>query len=351
MTPYAEGVISVPPLRPCLAPAGGIAEVETLMRRLAAGRGPAGEMVHEHLDTGGKRLRARLALAALQALGGERSDGIPWAAACELLHNATLVHDDLQDGDRTRRGRPTVWARHGAAQAINAGDLLLMLPFLALAELGADGETRAALGLALARHAAATVRGQTDELLLARQPGVGWEEYRHAVVGKTCALFLLPVEGAALLSGAEQWKARETATGFEHLGLLFQLQDDVIDLWGSKGRLETGSDLREGKISALVVEHLRLHPGDRDWLHEVLALPRDATPEAEVRRATERFRCGGALGAVLQRIGREAEATAEHPAFGAAPALHALALELVEVALAPISHLFDEAAILAPGAR
>src|SRR5215211_7540453 len=107
--------------RPPLALAGSLrstlclAEVETLMDRLAdeAGGEPAGAMVRRHLATGGKRIRARLALAAMEALDEPREAGVAWAAACELLHNATLVHDDLQDGDRVRRGRPTVWALHG----------------------------------------------------------------------------------------------------------------------------------------------------------------------------------------------------------------------------------------------
>ena len=82
-----------------------------------------GPIVRQHLETGGKRLRARLALAATEALGHQRADAISWAAACELLHNATLIHDDVQDGDRVRRGEPTVWVRHGIPQAINAGEI------------------------------------------------------------------------------------------------------------------------------------------------------------------------------------------------------------------------------------
>ncbi|MEC8424852.1 MAG: polyprenyl synthetase family protein, partial [Myxococcota bacterium] len=137
------------------------------MRRLAAGHrlDRAGVMVQEHLGTGGKRLRARLALAAATALGvgpGARA----WAEAVELLHNATLIHDDIQDGDRVRRGQPTTWVRHGVAQAINAGDLMLMLPFLAISRGDVPVPVQAALSACLAEQAAATVRGQTDELHL-----------------------------------------------------------------------------------------------------------------------------------------------------------------------------------------
>ena len=317
-------------------------ETEALMDDLATGGGDdlAGRMVREALDGGGKRLRARLALAALEALGGSRRQGVAWAAACELLHNATLVHDDLQDGDATRRGRPTTWARHGAAHAINAGDLLLMLPFLALERLPAPPERRWAVAATLARHAAATVRGQTAEMALsAGRAAPAWDEYRRAAEGKTGALFQLPVEGAALLAGRAPAEAQALAAAFRTLGVLFQLQDDILDLYGDKGRGRPGDDLREGKTSALVVEHLALHPSDGAWLLELLALPRDATPDDGVAHAMERFREGGALERVLGRIDEEARAAASCPALAAEPALAEIAGELAHVALAPIAHV------------
>lgn len=319
----------------------GMAEVEALMLRLAGD--PAGDlaarMVRDHLATGGKRLRARLALAALEALGARRADGIGWAAACELLHNATLIHDDLQDGDATRRGLPTTWVRFGAAQAVNAGDLLLMLPFLALESITAPADRRCSLASAVALQATLTVRGQTAEMAL---PGAGrmeWSGYLAAVEGKTGALFQLPVEGAALLAGHSPAGARSLAATFRGLGVLFQLQDDVLDLYGEKGRGDPGSDLREGKVSALVVEHLRIHPADAPWLRSLLALPRDLTPADEVRGAMDRFRAGGALAGVLGRIRAEARGVVAAPELARHPALRDLACELVCVALAPIAHL------------
>lgn len=331
----------------------GLAAVEDLMRLLAAdgASDPVGRIVREHLATGGKRLRARLALATLEALGGWREDGIPWAAACELLHNATLIHDDLQDGDRLRRGHPTAWVRHGAAQAVNAGDLMLVLPYLAIDRLTVPLEVRWALTLTLAMHAARVVRGQAAELALGGAGRAGWEEYVDAVTGKTSALFQLPVEGAALLAGCTAAESRSLAAGFRHLGVLFQLQDDVLDLYGDKGRGAPGSDLREGKISALVLEHLALHPADRSWLLALLAEAREDTREADVAIAIRRFREDGALEGVLARIEREALATLNAPVLHGRPALRELARELVEVALAPIGHLRGNRAARRAGDR
>lgn len=330
-----------------------IVAVEALMEGLAMGATNefAGQMVREHLHTGGKRLRARLAIAALDALGGRAELTVPWAAACELLHNATLIHDDVQDGDRTRRGHPTVWARHGRAQAINAGDLLLMLPFLAIDHVQADAELRWTLGRTLATCAAAIARGQTAELVLSANRDATWGAYHHAVAGKTGALFQLPVEGSALMAGRSAEEARWLSSAFQPLGLLFQMQDDVLDLYGDKGRGARGSDLREGKISVLVIEHLASTPADAEWLWALLAAPREQTSSAQIDEAIRRFRSGGALSAAVARIEREAAAVLESPALATVPGLWALAAALVDNVLTPIAHIMAEHGVAGYGAH
>ena len=109
-----------------------LVRVEALMELLIGTQDPCAEMASYHMSTGGKRIRGRLALDSALALGVDPSGAVAWAAACELMHNASLVHDDLQDGDMVRRGHEALWVKYGREQAINAGDLLLMLPFVAL---------------------------------------------------------------------------------------------------------------------------------------------------------------------------------------------------------------------------
>jgi geranylgeranyl diphosphate synthase type I len=307
----------------------GLADVERLMERVAVGRvlDRAGIMVQEHLQSGGKRVRARLALAAVEALRVSRQEGIAWAAAVEALHNATLVHDDIQDGDMLRRGEPTLWVRHGMPQAINAGDLLLMMPTILLQDLAVSDSVRWNLALATARRAAATVRGQADEMALTHQRRLDWKSYLRAVAGKTGQLLALPVEGAALLAGRSPDHAAQLGDEFVRLGVIFQLQDDTRDLYAQKGR-ERGSDLREGKCSALVVSHLTRHPEDEEWLVDLLLSPRERTGEGDVERAIAVFRDGGALEDVLQRIERESEAVRSSAVLGREPRLHDVALEL-----------------------
>lgn len=325
----------VPEVEPSCWDGDGLDEVERLLETLVSGDRfeRLGVIGREHLSTGGKRLRARLALASLEALGGERRLAVPWAAATEMLHNATLVHDDLQDGDAVRRGQPSVWARHGVNQAINVGDLMLILPWRALEHLDAEPAQQWLLSRELARCAEEVVRGQAAELDLLARRRLEWEAYRDAVEGKTAALFSLPVYGACVLAGEDP----ELARALRPIGLLFQIADDVLDLYGDKGREAPGADLREGKVSALVVEHLRLHPEDREELVALLELPRDRTPDAAVQATIARFRDGGALEAVWERLDalEDGLRTSDLVRF---PALHGAALDLVRRALAPIRH-------------
>ena len=310
--------------------------VESRMSELAGDRldDPGARMLREHLDTGGKRLRPRLALAACQALGGRAEDAVDWAAAVELLHNASLIHDDIQDGDRERRGAPTVWARHGAAQAINAGDLLLMLPFLALRSYPA--ETQAALVQVLARYAESTARGQIRELALAGSAGHGWGDYFTAVSGKTGTLFGLPVRGAAVLAGLEPVAAADLARTFASIGVLYQLQDDLLDLFEVKGRGSKGSDIYEGRLTAVILTHLDLHPEDADGLLAILTKPRALTTSEEVASVVDRFIEGGAAQQLLQRIDLLASELLASEALSVSPDIRGVAEELVLRVLAPL---------------
>lgn len=309
--------------------AASLERVAELMRELAGGGpdDPAGTIAAEHLDTGGGRLRARLALAAAVALGGEADEAVGWAAACELLHNATLVHDDLLDGDRTRRGRPAAWMRHGAAQALVAGDLLLMLPYLALHWSEAGPARLWEAVRALAWCASDVARGQAAELAVHGSTGVSWDAYRRIATAKTGTLFRLPVLGAALLCGRTEGEAERLSVPFEALGVWFQVRDDLLDLRGRRGRAP-GEDLREGKPTVLTVEHLARRPGDAGWLGPLLRLPREATPADEVRRAVEAFR-GGALAGARERMEAERRAVLASPALQAEPRLLRLAEEVM----------------------
>lgn len=320
-------------------------QIDALVLKLSAGDRfeRLGAIVQEHLLTGGKKLRARLALATGRALGVDADRAVPWASACELLHNATLIHDDLQDRDAYRRGEFSVWVRHGEAQAINAGDLLLMLPFVALEHVPVKGDIRWELARAIARRAEETVRGQSLEMSLLSSCRWNWEAYTEAAQGKTAALMALPVQGAALLGGRSVSAAERLADCFRDLGLLFQLQDDVVDLFGDKGREAPGGDLREGRVSALVVAHLTRHPDEIQWLGPLLGKARQETTDADVAAAASRFEASGALQDVLGRIEETQRRFERAGALLAEPAVAAVARDLADRSLRQVRALFGGA--------
>jgi geranylgeranyl diphosphate synthase, type I len=323
-------------------------EVETLMKKLvyADGQGGLGAMMGEHLSNGGKRIRARLTLAAASALHGSRMNTVGWAAACELLHNATLIHDDIQDQDEFRRGRPTLWAKYGIVDAINAGDFMFMLPFSAIQEIpdAENSKLKWELGLALARGAQNIVKGQSAELRLIDNVDRAQAESEYMLCAslKTATLFSLPIFGAALISGLDQTLASELASEFDPLGVLFQMQDDVLDLYGDKGRDKAGQDLQEGMISFLVVEHLRLYPEDREWLLEKLCRPRGQLSDTEVREIIEAFRDGGALQQTFDRMEMLIQRMRESKLLAKFPGLYFLAVEATDLILEPIQAALGE---------
>lgn len=319
-------------------------EVEALMLRLAAGERfeRLGAIVQEHLFTGGKRLRARVAMESVLAFGGPIEAGVAWAAACELLHNATLVHDDLQDGDPIRRGHFAVWVRHGRAQAVNAGDLLLMLPYLAVEHVPTGDAVRYQLCRAIARRAEQTVRGQSLEMGLLQSGLWHWDDYAEAARGKTSALMALPVHGAALIAGADPEWASEVADPFRSVGLLFQIIDDVIDLFGDKGRGERGGDLREGRVSALVVEHLRNHPEDREWLIGLLSKSREETTERDIDAVSRRFEAAKTLEAVVARVRALRDEITHCEALQREPRIRPVAQHLIDLSLRPLQAIEED---------
>ena len=298
-----------------------IALIEEVMAQETGASSTLDTMNRYHLSTGGKRLRALLPLVVAQALGHDPGAIVPFGAACEMLHNATLVHDDLQDGDTIRRGEETVWVKYGSAQAINLGDAMLYVTVRLIDHL--DALPIASRYLAVQRIARETLRvvdGQEREFALQTLDRPSREAYFAMVEGKTSGLFALPIVGAAELCGADAALLSSLQEATRHLGVVFQIQDDILDLFGDKGRDEVGSDIGEGKISMLVVEALaRASEDDARWLRDLLRTPREEVRREDVDRARDLFVESGALEAAFDEISdRAARATrddllSEHP--------------------------------------
>jgi geranylgeranyl diphosphate synthase type I len=204
-------------------------------------------------DGGGKAVRPALALLSAEAVGASAQVGIPGAVAVELVHNFSLLHDDVMDRDQERRHRPTAWTVFGSSAAILAGDALQVLAFEALLDAPPLASQRALRSLARATQQ--LILGQVDDLDFEGRADVGLAECLEMAGGKTAALLACAASIGAQLTGASEEVITSLETYGYELGLAFQLIDDLLGIWGSTANTgkPVGSDLRAQKKSLPVV--------------------------------------------------------------------------------------------------
>jgi geranylgeranyl diphosphate synthase type I len=205
----------------------------------------------------GKRIRPLLVLLTAAAAGGDWRRAISGAAAVELLHNFSLIHDDIEDNSPTRRGRPTVWKKWGLAQAVNTGDALFTLAHLAVMRLEATLDSRTALQAArlLQEACLELTKGQYLDISYEGRISLTQEDYWPMVSGKTAALIAACTElGALTAQAAPSTQHAYRQFGF-NLGLAFQALDDLLGIWGDSRQLgkSVSSDLVSGKKSLPVL--------------------------------------------------------------------------------------------------
>jgi geranylgeranyl diphosphate synthase type I len=213
----------------------------------------------------GKRLRPLLCLLAAEAVGGDWQDALPAAAAVELLHNFTLIHDDIEDHSPLRRGRPTVWSIWGIPQAINVGDGLFVLARMALFRLrerGVGPETVLQAVALLDRAILHICEGQYLDLSFEGDTEVTEEAYTEMIAAKTAALIEVAVHLGGLVGGGSSDEISSLRRYGAALGLAFQVQDDLLGVWGKEE--ETGkpaaADLYSRKLGLPVVHALAHAP-------------------------------------------------------------------------------------------
>ncbi|MHC5705123.1 polyprenyl synthetase family protein [Streptomyces tirandamycinicus] len=230
---------------------------------------------------GGKAVRPALALLSAEAAGAAPEVGIPGAVAVELVHNFSLLHDDLMDGDEQRRHRDTVWKVHGPAQAILVGDALFALANEILLELGTVEAGRATRRLTTATRK--LIDGQAQDISYEHRERVTVEECLEMEGNKTGALLACAVSIGAVLGGADDRTADTLEAYGYHLGLAFQAVDDLLGIWGdpeATGK-QTWSDLRQRKKSLPVVAALAAGGPASRRLGELLAA--DAKADTDER--------------------------------------------------------------------
>ncbi len=237
----------------------------------------------------GKRLRPLLLLLSTEAAGGEWQRALPAAIAVELLHNFSLVHDDIEDNSPVRRGRPTLWTLWGAANAINAGDLLFGLAHMALWQLPKQGvQSWVVLEIAtiFERMCVELTRGQHLDMRFEHDAEVSVDDYLDMITGKSAALVCAAMHIGALLAGLSSEQAEAYAVFGRHLGLAFQIQDDILGIWGDPtvtGK-SAATDIQSKKKSLPVLYGLQHDPG----LAALYAADLDDTAVARVVARLER---------------------------------------------------------------
>ncbi|HEY6480388.1 MAG TPA: polyprenyl synthetase family protein, partial [Streptosporangiaceae bacterium] len=234
----------------------------------------------------GKALRPALALLSARATGAAPERGVPAAAAVEFVHNFSLLHDDIMDGDTERRHRPTAWTVYGVGAAILAGDALLQLAQDLLLEGPAPQGLWASRCLSAAVHR--LIAGQGADLAFERRDNVTLDECLQMAGDKTAALMACACSIGAIGVGAPAELAMGLAGFGAHAGLAFQLTDDLLGIWGAPE--VTGkpvrADLRARKKSLPVVAALTGGTPAGQELAEILARP-DALSEEDLRHAAE----------------------------------------------------------------
>lgn len=233
---------------------------------------PLRRALEHHFAARGKEVRAQLALLASESLDLPEVVSVPWAAACELLHNASLLHDDLIDLDRHRRGIETVWSKFGADQAILSGDHLLNEAFGLVATLPLPPEAHVSAMIAAHAAVSRTIRGASEEGVRLERPNFSVAHYERMVAEKTGSLLALPVEGALLMAGRSEKESSAARQALTAYGSAYQIEDDLADVLGQKEGREPGSGLRRGLVDAPVAHYWRqASPAERVELSDYFA--------------------------------------------------------------------------------
>jgi len=234
----------------------------------------------------GKRIRPILCLLTVDSLGGNQKMALTFAISIELLHNFFLVHDDIEDGDKVRRNRPSVWVNYGLANAINIGDFIFSKAYLnlgSLMEKGIDAEKFFKLYNLFTSTADHTIKGQALDMNARNSDKILIDEYMNIVREKTGYYLSAPIIGGAIISDADEFIIDSIKEFSLFIGPMFQIIDDVIDLTTGKGRGEKGSDIKEGKRSFLTAYTMSKCTADeQSKLISILNKSRESTDNADI---------------------------------------------------------------------
>jgi geranylgeranyl diphosphate synthase, type I len=265
----------------------------------------------------GKRLRPQMVMRVALGEGAPLEHALDAAVAVEIFHNYSLVHDDIEDGDRLRHGRPTLWSAYGVAHAINAGDAMCALSFesLTAASNCLDGERVLAMLMVLHEAHAIMCEGQSLDLRFETEPYVDLPAYHRMIACKTAELFSASCRLGAHAAGCGEAAIAAYGDLGRAYGMAFQIQDDVHGIWSSSdatGKV-SGVDIARRKWTFPIAWSIAQAPSPaRDAVAEAYAQGRSLEPQ-EVERVVEALEQLGAREAARRALAEHVAVIERHP--------------------------------------
>ncbi|MFZ2059976.1 MAG: polyprenyl synthetase family protein [Candidatus Binatus sp.] len=248
------------------------------------------DLLSDYPQRGGKMMRSSMCIAAARLFGAPLENAMQTAVAIEMLHNALLIHDDIEDGSEKRRGRPTLHLLHGVPLALNAGDTLTLMSFKPLLD------NRARIGERLTIRIIEETQRMARECAEGQAMELGWRryntteiddaDYMEMVLKKTCWLATIyPVRVGALIGSRDSVDLDPFVRYGFFLGAAFQIQDDLLNLVGDDGYgKEIDGDIWEGKRTLMLIRTIQESTRkERARLSEILCRPREERAPSEVR--------------------------------------------------------------------
>jgi octaprenyl-diphosphate synthase len=255
------------------------------------------ELARHLIDSGGKRMRPMLTIAAARLCGYEGQGHIKLAASVEFMHTATLLHDDVVDESDLRRGKAAARLLWGNEASVLVGDFLLGQAFKMMVEVGSMGALRV-----LSNAAVVIAEGEVLQLSVSKNIGTREEEYMAVINAKTAALFSAAAEvGAIVAERSNQEQAALRSYG-KNLGLAFQLVDDALDYSGEQAKLgkSVGDDFREGKITLPVVLSCR-YSAEEERAFWRRTVQNGEMRDGDLEQAIAYVKASGAVDETIQR--------------------------------------------------
>ncbi len=257
---------------------------------------PLWEYMAYYPELGGKKLRPFLTLVTTGAFEEDENKAIPYGIALELVHNFTLVHDDIMDQDELRRGKATLHQKIGDPNAINAGDGLFALSFNILSRTEVEGEKIRTLLDELSSSVLKIAEGQDEDMRFEKTFDISEDDFIEMIEKKTAYLFSAATRGGAIIADCDEKEIEKMGEFARNMGIAFQIQDDYLDLVGDEDKIgkDVGSDIREGKRTLMVIKALsELSERKKDRLIGILE--KNNNTQEEIRDAMDLMRETGAI--------------------------------------------------------